>query len=362
MAMNADHGISPTDLLLHVAGATARDGERLLARFGASIDWRSRSTDEWMAAGLAPRLTQRLKCLLAGPEPEREAERCERDGVLLVSWRHADYPAALRVLHRPPVLLSVRGRWPPPSPALAMVGARAATAYGRSAACRLAGATARAGVGLVSGLARGIDRFAMEAALDAGGHVVAVLGNGLRIAHPRENRALQDRIAQEGTLISEFPLLQRPDRWTFPRRNRIIAALSVAVLVVEAGRRSGALITAAHGLELGLEVWAVPGPIDSPTSEGANRLLRDGAAPVLDEQGLLRLLLGESAAQGNANASTRDPDPLLAVLGQRTLTGDQLAAELDQSIGKLRARLMALELEGRVAGLPGDRWTARGRG
>jgi DNA processing protein len=358
MAMEAHQTVSATELQIHIAGGTARDEERLRGRFGDGSDWRDLPGDALRRAGLSPALVARLVQLADGRELERELSRCQKEGVRLVSWRAENYPSALRTLHRPPVLLTVRGRWPAPDPALAVVGARAATPSGRTAARRLAGAAAAAGIGVVSGLARGIDRYALESALDEGGHVVAVLGNGMHIAHPRENRALQDRIARQGTLVSEFPLDQRPTRWTFPKRNRIIAALSRATLVVEAGRRSGALITADHALELGRDVFAVPGAIDSPQSEGSNRLLRDGAAPVIDEGCLLELLGAESLRDDDG----RDlpTDPVLATLARGTFTGDDLAEATGLTIAAVRSRLMALELEGRVAGLPGDRWCARG--
>ncbi len=262
------------------------------------------------------------------------------------------------------MLLAVRGSWPPPEPALAVVGARAATAYGRAATLRLAKTASRAGLAIVSGLARGVDRYALESAFDEAGRPVAVLGCGLGIVYPPEHHALQARIAREGTLVSEFPLRQPPTRWAFPRRNRIIAALARAVLVVEAGARSGALITAAHALELGRDVLAVPGPIDGPQSEGTNRLIADGAAPVLDGAGLLELLghgstpTDEGAAPAGAAGTLH---PLIAALERKALGVDELATLCGLAVPRVRAELVALELEGRVTPLPGGRWEKRRR-
>lgn len=348
---------SLSELTLHLAGGTARDEERLLRRFG--VDWRCRPPDEWLLAGLSAELVQRLTECGDGSAAEQERRNCQQRGVRLVSWRAPDYPAELLTLYRPPVLLAVRGRWPPPTPAMAMVGARAATAYGRAVASRLASAAARIGVAVVSGLARGIDRWSLEAALEAGGQVVAVLGCGIDIAYPPENRQLQERIAREGTLVSEFRLGQRPDRWTFPRRNRVIAALARGVLVVEAGARSGALITVAHALELGRDVWAVPGPIDSSASEGCNRLIADGAVPILGAESLVELLGGPAPA---GKDPPREGDPLLRALDAGARTSDEVAIAGGLSIGAVRARLMALELEGEVQALAGDQWVRRRSG
>lgn len=349
--------IAPIDLHVHLAGGTVRDVQRLQERTGPGEGWREASPDACGRAGLAPGVGARLGSLADGRAALRERERCAELGVQLVSWRHADYPSELLDLYRPPVLLAVRGAWPPPQPALAMVGARAATSYGRLAAERFAACAARAGVAVVSGLARGIDRWALEAAQDEKGAVVAVLGCGIDRSYPRENHRLQEAIARAGTLVSEFPLGYPPDRWTFPRRNRVIAALACAVLVVEAGVRSGALITASHALELGREVWAVPGPIDSPTAEGVNRLILDGAAPVLDEAGLLLLLGRADTDQGSSPPASADP--VLDALALRSADGDELAAITGLAVARLRAHLMALELEGRVRRLPGDRWCLR---
>lgn len=326
------------------------------ARFGAAVGQSLPTRDDALAAGLAPALAERLAPLHDGSSLALESDRCRELGVTLVPWSDARFPRDLLSLYRPPVLLCVRGRWPPPSPALAMVGARAASPYGRAVAERMAAAAIRAGHAVVSGLARGIDRAALQTALEEGGPAVAVLGCGIDVAYPRENRRLQDAIARAGTLVSEFPLGYPPDRWTFPRRNRIIAALAGATLVVEASARSGALITAAHALELGRDVLAVPGPIDAPGSVGCNRLIQDGAHPVLDEAGLLQLLGCDRGARG---ARVVPDDPLLAALQNRARSPDELAAACGLGIAALRGRLIALELEGRVQRQAGDLWVAR---
>ncbi len=397
--------VSSAELWVHLAGGTADEYRRLRRTFGGHDRWRTLSASAWIRGGLSPRRARRLDALRDRRRVEQERAALRRFGVGVVAHRHRDYPARLRRLERPPLLLNVRGRWPPPACALAVVGSRAATPYGRQVASRLAAAATAAGAAVVSGLARGIDRFALEAALGRGGWPVAVLGCGIDVAYPAEHRALQDRIAREGTVVSEFPLGQRPTTFAFPRRNRVIAALARHVLVVEAGRRSGALITADYALELDVDVLVVPGPIDSPQSEGANRLLLDGAAPIVDTASLLAHLgdgldanldvepgaglnvepgagLAGVHAEGTGDTTTsraRTEVPgspkggsppgaatapagervVLDTLGTRALTVDEVAAGSGGGVRDVRAALVSLELQGSVERLPGDRYARR---
>lgn len=355
--------VLPSEMCIHLAGGTALDFVGLRQEFGWAAPWFEHSGPELIAAGLHRRRAARLLTLADKRAAGDEFLRCERLGVRLVSWRHPDYPAPLRHLPQPPIVLGALGRWPVPARAVAIVGSRAATAYGRQATLRLAGAASRAGFAVVSGLARGVDRAALEAALAEGGWPVAVLGCGLDVVYPPEHAALQRAIAEQGTLVSEFPLGQRPDRHAFPRRNRVIAALSQAVLVVEAGQRSGALITAEHALEIGREVLAVPGPIDAEASKGTNRLIFDGAQPVLDEAGLLHLLGAHQAAaaadRAAGPASEGGNERLLAALGQRAMALDELADAAQVDVGRARAALIALELEGQIRRIDGGRYARR---
>ncbi|MHC5212229.1 MAG: DNA-processing protein DprA [Planctomycetota bacterium] len=353
--------VSAAELCLHLAGGTARDYVQLRQAIGRRLRWTGRPRKDLSEAGLTP---QRLQRILDGGDralAAREVERLDAVGARLVSWRHDDYPACLRHLSRPPLLLAVRGRWPVDARAVAVVGARAATSYGQQAARRLAGAAARAGMPVISGLARGIDRHALEAAIAEQGWPVAVLGCGLDVYYPPEHRDLQETIAERGTLISEFPMGQQPDRFAFPRRNRIIAALAQKVLVVEAAERSGALITADHALEIGREVLAVPGPIDSVASRGTNRLIADGAHPVLDENWMLELA-GDGIRNRPAAATDDADEPLLVELGTRALSPDVLAARSGQDVRSIRSALIALELAGRVRRVEGGRYARRDTG
>lgn len=199
-------------------------------------------------------------------------------GARLVLASDAAYPAPLRDLRDPPPFLFALGvDGILAAPVVAIVGTRGATAYGERVTRELAGSLARAGACVVSGMARGIDATAHRAALESGGRTAAVLGTGVDIAYPAANRALHRAIAADGLLLSEWVPGARATAGSFPRRNRVIAALASVTIVVEAGTRSGALITAEHALELGRTVAAVPGPIDAPASAGTNALLRDGA-------------------------------------------------------------------------------------
>jgi DNA processing protein len=222
---------------------------------------------------------------------EAEVHKIERAGVQVLTWDSPDYPTLLSQLPDAPPVLFVKGEimaldeW-----SVAMVGTRKASAYGREVAYRLASELARNGVTVVSGLARGIDGVSHQAALDAGGRTIAVFGSGVDVIYPAEHRKLAERIVTQGALVSDYALGTRPEAMNFPPRNRIISGLSLGTVVVEAGHRSGALITADFALDQGREVFAVPGSILSPGSAGCNRLLRDGAHIVTEICDVLEVL------------------------------------------------------------------------
>lgn len=251
------------------------------------------------------------------------------------------YPVGLNDLEAPPPLylagmLDSR-------PGVAVVGARACTRYGLVLAEGFGRVIAASGWTVVSGLARGIDAAAHRGCLHGGGHAVAVLGSGIDVCYPKENQGLYDQILSGGgAILSEYPPGTRPDRWRFPARNRIIAAVSAAVVVVEASRTGGALITARLAAELGRPVFAVPGDVDRPASEGCNRLIRDGAHPVLGESDLvdeLSLILGPPMA-----AEQRSVEGVPA----SGVAVEDLPAIWGLDISQTLARLGRLEVEGRV--------------
>jgi DNA processing protein len=231
---------------------------------------------------------------------------------------------------------------------VAVVGARAPSAYGRRVARELGGALARRGLVVVSGLARGIDAEAHEGALAAGGVTVAVQGRGPDDVYPRAHRELAARIARAGAVVSELPPGAPPRPAHFPLRNRLIAGLAACVVVVEARERSGSLSTARHALDQGSEVLAVPGPIHAPTSRGTNRLLVDGARPCLGIDEIL-VALGTPARRPRRRPPPEAGSPLLAALEDEPATPDELARRLGRPPQTLARELLELELEGAVA-------------
>lgn len=275
-----------------------------------------------------------------------------RCGARVVPAGDAAFPALLREIPDPPVALYVQGT-PPPEPRLAVVGARRASARGREVARALAAAVTRAGVGVVSGLAYGIDAAAHEGALEAGGASTIVLASGIDRPSPRGNVALARRsLRAGGAWISEHGPGEPALAYRFPERNRLISGLARATLVVEAQEASGSLWTARHALEQGRDVLVVPGPVDTDLCRGSNRLLREGATPILDAQDLLHALGLPDAAR--AAAVTCQP-PLAGLAGRiwkRLASGpcdaDALARELRTDAARLARTLVELELEGRI--------------
>lgn len=289
------------------------------------------------------------------PLPRRDAERTlallARHAVRAVPIASPVYPERLFRLDDAPALLLVRG-----TPALllvravAIVGARAPTELGRATARRLAFDLARAGLAIVSGLARGIDAAAHEGALEAGGATIAFQACGPERVYPPAHRALAERIAAEGAVVTELPPGTPPLPAYFPLRNRLISALAEAVVVVEARERSGSLVTARCAADQGVDVLAVPGPLDAPTSLGTNRLIQSGAGLVIQAADVLGAL--GIAARPPARAASRGATPLaralIGALRRGALARDELPAALGRPPAELAAALLELELAGRV--------------
>ncbi len=264
--------------------------------------------------------------------------------------RDRGWPAEFRELEGAPGEVWLRGDAGllAPLPRVAIVGTRAPTPYGEGQALRFARALAAAGVVIVSGLARGVDEAAHRAALDAGGSTIAVLGSG--VDRPWPSGELAERIAAEGLLLSEFPPGQGPRRHHFPRRNRLISALSAAVVVIEAAFASGSLITARWAADQGRSVFALPGRVDHPMARGCHRLLRDGAALVESPEEVLAEL---GLCRAEAPGRTLPPSPLERALVGETLTADELAQRSDRELAEVLTELVELELAGLVVRAPG---------
>jgi DNA processing protein len=321
---------------------------------GARRAWQA--TDlQLAAAGLERRTVDSLRRLRDRTTPAAVSRRLAQLGIRALTLLDDAYPAGLRQVADPPPVLFVRGRLTSrDTEAIALVGTRRATAYGQAAAERLARELASSGVTVVSGLAKGIDTSAHRAALQAGGRTIAVLGNGLDQVYPPENAGLARQIVETdaGAVVSEFAPGVPPDAVNFPRRNRIISGLSVGTVIVEAGERSGALITADFALEQGREVMAVPGSIFSPMSAGPNELLKQGATPVTSGQDILNTLSSQPTTISPEPEARALPElsPAEAIVWQ-ALGGeprhiDELARSVSIRTGDLSATLAILELRG----------------
>ncbi len=329
----------------------------LIDRFGSARAVLARGRH---AADLAPFFR---RCL--GPVRPASRSRIRKlhgRGVRLAVYGSPGYPDRLGHLHDPPPVLYLAGPSAllPTQRAVAVVGTRRATPYGRRLARQIAGGLAAAGWTVVSGMASGIDGTAHAAALDAGGATVGVLGSGLDFEYPASNRALYRRVRQAGLLTTEFAPAVRPAPGHFPRRNRIIAALADAVVVVQAGGRSGALITAGHALDVGREVLAVPGPVGLAASEGVHALLRDGAAVATSASDIIDLFSGRMGAtpdrpttEGSmtggppaADVPETTAEQVLRRLAGGPATADEILRALDRPVPEALSVIGSLELEG----------------
>jgi DNA processing protein len=342
----------PWWLAFRLAGLTSTARfQALLTHFGSlEHAWRAGSRDLRRVIGNRERLLESLAAGQRSIDPERELERLERDGVTIQVVADPTYPRLLREVPAPPPVLFVRGAIiEADAVALAIVGTRKSTSYGKEMATAIAGDLARSGVTIVSGLATGIDGHAHRAALDAGGRTIAVLGSGIHDIYPRHHVDLANRIAESGAVISDNLPDEKPDRWNFPARNRIISGLSLGVLVVEAPERSGALITVDFAADQGRDIFAVPGPANGHASAGCNRLLRDGARLVRgagDILGDLRLQ-GTPEEQVVQQPLVMDEDErrVLAVLTGEPMHIDDVGERSGLALPRISAILLTLELQ-----------------
>jgi len=307
---------------------------------------------------------------IAAARPDAEARRCMAwaagAGVRIVPLEDPGYPALLRQIPDPPPILYVKGDGlVQAGRAVAVVGSRWMTPYGRKVTAALCRDFARAGITVVSGMALGVDGQAHRAALEAGGNTVAVLGVGLDRPYPPEHGPLFDRIAERGAVVSEFPPGTRPLGAHFPRRNRVISGLSLGVVVVEARKGSGSLITARLAADQGREVFAVPGNVDLPGSAGTNALIRDGARPVTGARDVVEELLPQLAVRvpAGTGAAYRVPDGLsdaerrlLGELASVPVAVDLLVERTGAPAPEVLNTLLEMELKGLVEKVPGNRY------
>ena len=396
-----------TKSLVHLSiipGVGDQTIQRLLAAFGSARRALDATLEELTRVeGLTANISQQLITGKSRVSVDRELELIEAHNCHLVAINDSAYPALLKEIPDPPPLLYVRGKLgEPDAPSLTIVGTRSPTNYGKTISRQLSQRLAENGVTIISGFARGIDRWAHQGALDANGRTIAVLGNGLSQIYPEENRDLADKIVKSGALISEFPMMTRPLPGNFPRRNRLVSGMSSGTVVVEASIRSGSLITARHAAEQGREVFAVPGQIFSKQSKGAHLLINQGAKLIntIDDiweafpdqrlgpsltssQAQLPLhrngstrgqaesnLFGEVSARdasiGGMTATHRSPQPtqglnaderaVLEAIDAPSSHIDQIARTTSLPMNKVSSTLVMLELKGIVQQMPGKQF------
>ena len=267
-------------LLSMVSGIGPRMRQLLLERFGAAgaiLDAPIGQLTE--VQGIGPKTAANIRDARQALDPDHEMDLCRENNIDIIAIDDPRYPRSLREIPDPPSILFVDGTFEPHDAlSIAIVGSRHCTEYGRRHAKRLAGELCRAGLVVISGMARGIDSAAHQGAIEAGGRTIAVLGSGVLEIYPPENKGLAKQIAEQGAVVSESPPLMKPQGHQFPQRNRIISGMTLGTIIIEASERSGALITARQAYEQGREVFALPGPVDRRTSKGCHQLIRDGAA------------------------------------------------------------------------------------
>lgn len=331
--------------------------------------------------GIATQVAEAIFLSRSDDSVDQEIDRASRCGARIVCMKDGEYPRPLLNIHDPPICLYVRGELQPAdSVAVAIVGTRRCTHYGREQAVRFGELLGRAGFTVVSGLARGIDGHAHRGALRAGGRTIAVLGNGLASIYPHEHATLAEEVVGAGAIVAEYPMDSVPVPENFPRRNRIIAGLTLGVIVIEAGKQSGALITARLANEYNREVFALPGRVDQPQfTQGTNRLIRDGGAKLITG---LDDVLDELAEVGDVMRQYADPpgepdsDPahagelrapnltpeeqaVLSALTDGAEDTDEISSASELASAAVGTALTSLQLKGLVQRLPGNRFVRR---
>jgi DNA processing protein len=335
----------------------------LLDYFGDAESAWAASPFDLVAAGLSPKLAERVLQVRNNVNLDEVLAQAEKNQIRILTWDDAEYPSHLKEIDQPPPVLYMRGdvtaedNW-----SVAIVGTRAVTPYGRQVTEELANVLAHNGVTIVSGLARGVDAVAHSAAIKAGGRTLAVLGSGVDKIYPPEHRSLAEKIMSQGAVISDYAPGTPPESANFPPRNRIISGLSMAVVVIEAGDTSGALITAEFAVEQGRDVFAVPGPVYGPQSKGTNRLISNGAKALLQPSDVLEALdltrNVERREIRRAVPSDATEAALLELLSAEPKHVDDIRAQLELPIEKISAALTMMELKGMVRQMGGMNYAA----
>lgn len=319
--------------------------------------------DALKGAGLSPKLAERVAQVRAGVDLDKYLTRVVEQGIEILTWDDELYPPRLKEIDQPPPVLYVRGALTTEdSWAVAVVGTRRVSTYGRQVTEEVASFLAVNGVTVVSGLARGVDAIAHQSALKAGGRTIAVLGCGVDRIYPPEHAQLAEKMIACGALVSDYAPGTPPDASNFPPRNRIISGLSMATVVVEAGETSGALITAQFAIDQGREVFAVPGNILAPQSKGTNKLIAQGARPMLSVHDLLDVLnltrVTEQRLVRKVLPSDETESKLMSVLTHEPLHMDEIRNQTGLPIERVSATLVMMELKGMVRQVGGLNYVA----
>ncbi len=336
----------------NVRGIGAVRFRKLLNFFGElSAAWQA-DRSQLINAGLTDKAADQVLETRKSISPELLEDDLKRKGIKYLTWNSSQYPRYLLEIAQPPPVLYFIGEINPADDlAIAIVGTRNVTKYGRQITRDTAAYMAGNGITVVSGLARGVDGIAHQAAIEAGGRTFAVLGSGVDVIYPPDHRKLAREISQHGALISDYPPGTKPDGINFPPRNRIISGLSRGTVVIEAGERSGALITAKFALEQGRDIFAVPGSVLSQMSKGTNQLIAEGATPmtnpviITDTLNLART--GKERKTEKIDISPIEQN-ILRILGDESMHIDEICARTSLSIEKLTAELTMMELKGVV--------------
>jgi DNA processing protein len=336
-----------------VRGIGAVRLKALIDHFGdAGSAWKGTPAD-LRAAGLSLKVTERLLEIRKDVDLDKLWDNITAQGIQILTWDDEAYPPRLKDIEHPPPVLYIRGEVLPEDHfAVAIVGTRKATSYGRQITEEISTFLATNGVTVISGLARGVDAIAHAATLKAGGRTIAVLGSGVDRIYPSEHRDLAEKVMARGALISDYPVGTPPDSSNFPPRNRIISGLSLAVIVIEAGETSGALITAEFAAEQGRDVFAVPGSVLAPQSKGTNKLIQNGAIPLLSSQDLMQALNLTRVVEQKTARKILPVDEVeakvLKTLGNEPLHVDEVRNQTGLPIEKVSAALIMMELKGIV--------------
>jgi DNA processing protein len=337
--------------------------EKLLGYFGdIQTAWDARPC-HLEVAGLSKTLQERMLEIRNTVSLDKLVQKIQAQNIRVLTWDDPAYPERLRQIDQSPFVIFLKGELIPADTwAVGIVGTRKYSPYGHQVTEDLSHTLARNGITIISGLARGVDGIAHQSALDAGGRTIAVLGSGLDIVYPPEHRSLAEQITRNGAVLSDYPLSTPPEGSNFPPRNRIISGLSRAVIVIEAGEKSGALITATYAAEQGKEVFAVPGRITSPMSKGTNLLIKQGAHPLIDPQDVLDLLNMSLASEQKIVQKVLPNSPeealLYQVVGDEPLHVDEISLQVKLPIEEVTSTLALMELKGMVRKIFGMKYIA----